>query len=223
MTPAETLAVLDLVTAYSPVVKLNAGTPAVWAHSLADVTRDQAAAAVHAHFQTSDEFITVATVRSHVAAELGLLPPTEAEATDPRCDHPLAVDHRARETTGYDYRAEAETDTRRVLAGNLAVQAAALARLPDLPPHPGPEPWLDREAWTVRSLLGNARIVDDWRDRLYARRDARTGRDALRERLTTAARAVPPSAGTNVAGLLPAAQDGDEPVTRPISAPIEPA
>jgi len=223
MNAAETTQALRLATVMSPHITLVPQTRDAWLVVLADVTLDQALTAIAAHYATSTDWVMPADIRRHVAAAHRLLPPTEAEAADDRCDHPLAVDHRARQTSGYDYRAEAETDTRRVLAGNLAAQAAALARLPDLPPHPGPEPWLDRDAWTARSLQANAGLVEDWRDRLYARRDARTGRDALRERLTTAARAMPPSAGTSVASRLLSQYGGDMPVTLPILAPIESA
>jgi hypothetical protein len=225
MNAAETTRALRLATAMSPHITLVPQTRDAWLVVLADVTLDQALTAIAAHYATSTNWVMPADIRRHVAAELGLLPPTWDQAqTDPLA-HPFTAGRTW--DSGYDYRDAARTETEDVLRGNLAAQAAALARLPDLPPHPGPEPWLDRDAWAARSLLGNARIVDDWRDRLYARRDARTGRDALRERLTTAARAVPPSAGTNGERLLDQSDkhrnDFPADVTRRIPAPIEPA
>lgn len=80
MTPTQTVQLVALVRQLWPSMKIDQHTPDAWHATMDDLPFDEALRAVRHLARTRSGYVMPADIRRRIAAEAGLLPPTEAEA-----------------------------------------------------------------------------------------------------------------------------------------------
>lgn len=82
MNNKETTKLVALIAQLWPAMKINAATPDAWHPALADLTVDQATAAVYALVKSQLGYIGIADIRRQAAENAGLLPIEQGIAFD---------------------------------------------------------------------------------------------------------------------------------------------
>jgi hypothetical protein len=82
VTPTETVKLVALVRQLWPSMRVDEHTPDAWHLALDDLALQDALQAVRHLVRTRSGYIAPADIRRRIAAEAGLLPPTEAAALD---------------------------------------------------------------------------------------------------------------------------------------------